>query len=243
MASSSHRQETSPQRFCSYLNSIQKEFEFYSNATNPKDSNPRPFNTYLGGLKVEFKLLYLEIKSLSKEVWSLCLLPCCWIVDITVKMKKLKDVRRKFACERCSMETTSAPQVRNYEDCPFFATTIYTSQRLVHGMEQSWYIPSLRSVHLLPDLGNKHEVCPECIQRTYTSYLHSWLLAKWQTAHFCLGISFWLTDTSIVLVILLRFLPLMGDVAASHRDGMVGIWDVYVYMPVDEKVESACGFG
>jgi len=68
MASSS--QETtssSPQRFCSYLNSLQKEFELYSNVTNPKNSNPRPFNTYLGGLKVEFDLLYLEIESLRKE--------------------------------------------------------------------------------------------------------------------------------------------------------------------------------
>ena len=70
MASSSHRQETtpsSPQRFCSYLNSLQNEFELYSNVTNPKDSNPHPFNTYLGGLKVEFELLYLEIEFLRKE--------------------------------------------------------------------------------------------------------------------------------------------------------------------------------
>jgi len=69
MASSSHRQETtssSLRRFCSYLNSLQKEFDLYSN-TNPKDSNLRPFNTYLGGLKVEFELLYLENESLRKE--------------------------------------------------------------------------------------------------------------------------------------------------------------------------------
>ena len=64
MGSSSHWKVTSgPQRIYDYLNGLQDEFERMSN----DPSTTRSVNIYLGGLKVEFDLMAMEIESLKKE--------------------------------------------------------------------------------------------------------------------------------------------------------------------------------
>jgi len=105
-----------PQRFHDYLSCLQEEFGPRSKDT----SSPRRFSIYLGNLKGEFELLSLEIESLTKErdeykerglIFVFSIVGLLVNIVVEMQMKKLQDVGRNFVCEKCSMGTTSSPQI------------------------------------------------------------------------------------------------------------------------------------